>query len=85
MKQSALPRVSQPATHDKIPHNDGPPESRTRSKTGNIRIETAAATRAKSGPRCNMQRLLKRIKQMENEVHEALEVMDAETGKVLNY
>ena len=32
-----------------------------------------------------MQRLLKRIKRMENEVHEALVVMDVETGKVLNY
>ena len=32
-----------------------------------------------------MQRLSKRIEQMENEVHEALAVMDAETGKVLNY
>ena len=29
--------------------------------------------------------LSKRIKQMENEVHKALAVMDAETGKVLNY
>ncbi len=27
----------------------------------------------------------KQIKQMENEVHEALAMMDAETGKVLNY
>ena len=84
MKQS-LPRVSQPTTRDKIPHNDGPPASRTRSKTGNIRIETAAATRAKGQPRRSMQRLLKRIERMENEVQEALAVMDAETGKVLNY
>ena len=32
-----------------------------------------------------MQRLSKCIEQMENEVHEALAVMDAKTGKVLNY
>ena len=32
-----------------------------------------------------MQRLLKRIKRMENEVHKALAVMEAETGRVLNY
>ena len=32
-----------------------------------------------------MRRLSKRIEQMENEVHEALAVMDAKTGKVLNY
>ena len=46
MKQS-LPRVSQPTTREKMPHNDGPPASRTRFKTANIRIENAAATRAK--------------------------------------
>jgi hypothetical protein len=84
MKQS-LPRVSQSTTRDKMPHNNVPPASRTRSKTANIRIENAAATREKGQLRCNMQRLLKRIEQMENELHEALEVMDAETGKVLNY
>ena len=84
MKQS-LPRVSQPTTHDKMPHNDGPPASRTRSKSANSRIENAAAIRAKGRPRRNMQRLSKRIEQMENEVHEALAVMDAEKGKVLNY
>ena len=32
-----------------------------------------------------MQRLSKCIEQMENEVHKALAVMDAEAGKVLNY
>ena len=31
MKQS-LPRVIQPTTRDKMPHNDGPPASRTQSK-----------------------------------------------------
>ena len=84
MKQS-LPRVSQPTSRDKMPHNDGPPASRTRSKTTNIRIENAAATRAKGQPKCNMQRFLKRIERMENEVHKALAVMDTERGKVLNY
>ena len=32
-----------------------------------------------------MRRLLKRIEQMENEVQKALEIMNAESGKVLNY
>ena len=41
MKQS-LPRVSQPMSH-----NEGPPASRTQSKTANIKIESAAATIAK--------------------------------------
>ena len=84
MKQS-LPRVSQPTTRDKTPHNKGTPASRTQSKTTSIKTEIAAAIRTKGQPKCNMQRLLKRTKQMENEVHKALAIMDAETGKVLNY
>jgi hypothetical protein len=32
-----------------------------------------------------MQRLLKRIEQMEIEVHKALAIIDAESGKVSNY
>ncbi len=84
MKQS-LPRVSQTTTHDKTPHNEGPPASRTRSKTTGIKTENAAAMKTKGQPNCNMQRFSKRIKQMENEVQKALEIMDVETGKVLNY
>ncbi len=79
MKQS-LPRVGQ-----QTPHNEGPPASRTRSKTTRSKIENAAAIGTKGRPKCNMQRLSKRIEQMENEVHKALAIMDAETGKVLNY
>jgi hypothetical protein len=82
MKQS-LPRVSQPMTRNKPPHNEGPPASRTRSKTVNIRPENAAAVKNKTKP--NVQRLSKRIERMENEVHKALAIMDAETGMVLNY
>ena len=54
-------------------------------KKSQIRIENAVATRAKGRLRGSMQRLSKRIERMENEVHKALAVMDAETGKVLNY
>jgi len=32
-----------------------------------------------------MQQISKLIERIENEVHEALAVMEAETGKVLNY
>ena len=84
MKQS-LTRVSQPTTRDKTPHNEGPPASRTRSKKTSIKTENAAAIRTKGRPKCNMQILLKRIERMENEVHKALAIMDAEIGKVLNY
>ena len=65
MKQS-LPRVGQPTTRDKTPHNEGPPASITRSKTTSSTIENAAAIRTKGQPKCIMQRLSKRIEQMEN-------------------
>ena len=84
MKQS-LPRVGQPTTRDKMPHNEGPPASRTRSKTTSSKIENAAAIKTKGQPKCNMRRLSKRIERMVNEVHKALAIMDAESGKVLNY
>jgi hypothetical protein len=79
----SLPRVSQPTTCDKMPHKDGPPASRTRSKTANSRIGNAAAARV-VGKHCTQQ-LSQRMKKMEIEFHKALAVMDAETGKVLNY
>ena len=79
MKQS-LPRVGQPT-----PHYEGPPASRTQSKTTSNKIGNAAAIRTKGRPKCNMQRLSKRIKRMEKKVHKALAIMEAETGKVLNY
>jgi hypothetical protein len=94
MKQP-LPRVSQPPTRDKTTHDEGPPASRTRSKTANIRtspirksaieqaLENAAAVRKKA--KSNRRRLSDRIERMENEVHKAMAIMDAETGKVLNY
>ena len=44
MKQS-LSRVNQPTTRETTTHNEKPPASRTQSKTANIRIENAAATR----------------------------------------
>ena len=83
-ERQPLPRVNQPTTRNERLTNNGPPASRTQSKSDNIRIENAAATRAKGQPRCSMQWLSKRIERMENEVHEALAVMDTETGKVLN-
>ena len=71
------PRVETP------PQPEGPPASRTRSKTAHLRVASAAAVRhiriAKK------RSLTKRIERMENEVHQALAVMDAETGKVLKY
>ncbi len=84
MKQS-LPRVNQPTTRDKTPHSKGPPARRTQSKTTSSKIESAAAVRSKGCPKCNMRRLSKRIERMENKVHRAMAIMDAETGKVLNY
>ncbi len=65
MKQS-LPRLNQPMTRDKTPHNKGPPASRAQSKTTSTKTENAAAIRTKGRPKCNMRRLSKLIKQMEN-------------------
>jgi hypothetical protein len=45
--KKSLPRVNQPTTRDKMPHNEGPPASRTRSKTTGIKTENAAAIRTK--------------------------------------
>ena len=65
------------------PQPEGSPASRTRSKTAHLRVASAAAVRhIKQSKR---HRLTKRIERMENEVHQAMAVMDAETGKVLNY
>jgi hypothetical protein len=67
------------------PQQDGSPASRTRSKTAHLRVESAAATRRMIRPRSQRNSIGKRMKRMENEVHQALAVMDAETGKVFNY
>lgn len=77
IKQS-LPMVTEP-------HNDGSPASRTQSKTALLRIDTAAATRRIRRSRGKKHVWANGIERMENEVHEALAVMDAETGKVFNY
>ena len=79
------PRVTQTSIPETTPQHEGPPASRTRSQTARIRLETAAATRQKRRPRGKVPTLAKRLARVENEVHKALAVMDAETGKVFNY
>ena len=78
------PRVPDaPDPTEKPPQPEGPPASRTRSKTAHLRVESAAAVRHIK--RSKRRTLTKRIERMENEVHQAMAVMDADTGKVLNY
>ena len=79
------PRVTQTSIPETTPQHEGPPASRTRSQTAHIRLETAAATRQQRRPRGKVPTLAKRLARVENEVHKALAVMDAETGKVFNY
>ncbi len=45
----------------------------------------AAAVMKQQRHQCGMVRLSRRITQLENEVHQAMSVMDADTGKLLNY
>jgi hypothetical protein len=74
-----------------------PPSSRTRaskrvsrlvkptvSTRNTTRREQASAVELKRDKR-QLRRLTKRIKQLESEVHQAMAVMDADTGKLLNY
>ena len=75
-----------------------PPAARTRARTriSKLKQPTAAYTRRSRGEaaavvdtdkrkRRNNRRLSKRMERLENEVHQAMAVMDAETGKLLNY
>jgi len=75
-----------------------PPAARTRARTriSKLKQPTAAYTRRSRGDaaavvdadkrkRRNNRRLSKRMERLENEVHQAMAVMDAETGKLLNY
>ena len=53
------------------------------SKT--ISPELAAAVKRRRQDRTNVRRLTRRISRLENEVHQAMAVMDADSGKMLNY
>ena len=85
----ALPRVpslrqlSNGDQKETSPQPEGAPASRTRSKTAHLRLENALAARIIR--RSKKGRLNQRIERMENEVHQAMAVMDAESGKLFNY
>ena len=85
----ALPRVpslrqlSNGDQKETSPQPEGAPASRTRSKTAHLRLENALAARIIR--RSKKGRLKQRIERMENEVHQAMAVMDAESGKLFNY
>ena len=80
---TALPRVpslwqlSNGDPKETSPQPEGSPASRTRSKTAHLRLENAAAARIIR--RSKKGRLKQRIERMENEVHQAMAVMDAES------
>ncbi|KAK1740972.1 hypothetical protein QTG54_008224 [Skeletonema marinoi] len=81
-------------TRSKSTPQPGGPASRTRSKSKLAQtIQIAAAVqelrggtaRSKRRPSKQARKLAKRLIRVENEVHQAMAVMDQQTGKMLNY
>jgi hypothetical protein len=63
---------------------DTPPATRTRAITKNLG-SAAAVTKTNNTMRNYARGLTKKMEQIENEVHQAMAVMDEETGQLLNY
>ncbi len=63
---------------------DAPPATRTRASTKNL--GNAAVVMKMNNTMCRYARgLTKKMEQIENEVHQAMAIMDEETGHLLNY
>ena len=77
---AAAPPASRTRTSARVSHLRQPTAS-TRSKT---RTEGAAAVEARQNRKL-LRRMAHQVSKLENEVHQAMAVMDAETGKLLNY
>ena len=63
---------------------DAPPATRTRAGTKHLG-NAAAVAKMNNTVRSYTQRLTKKMELMENEIHQAMAVMDEETGQLLNY
>ena len=63
---------------------DAPPATRTRASTKNLG-SAAAVTKMNNTVRKYARGLTKKMEQIENEVYQAMAVMDKETGQLLNY
>ena len=75
---SANTRASKPSRVSRIPKP-------STSSTKNNNTGTANAVMNMQSRRRKFRRLTRRMERLENEVHEALAVMDKDTGKMLNY
>jgi hypothetical protein len=76
--QSA-PKSTTPAANTRFKETkaDAPPATRTRSSTKNPKMNNTVRKYARG--------LTKKMEQIENKVHQAMAVMDEETGQLLNY
>jgi hypothetical protein len=64
--------------------SDAPPATRTRASTKNI--GSAAVVTKMNKTMCKYARgLTKKMEQIENKVHQAMAIIDKETGQLLNY
>ena len=63
---------------------DAPPATRTRASTKKLG-KAAAVTKMNNTVRKYARGLTKKMEQIENKVHQAMAVMDDETGQLLNY
>ena len=82
--QSA-PKTTTPAANTRSKTKaDAPPATRTCASTKNLG-SAAAATKMNNTVRKYARELTKKMEQIENEVHQAIAVMDEETGQLLNY
>ena len=63
---------------------DAPPATRTRASTKKLG-NAAAVAKMNNTVRSYARRLTKKMELMENEIHQAMAVMDEETGQLLNY
>jgi hypothetical protein len=81
----SAPKSTTPATNTRSKTKaDAPPATRTGASTKNL--GSAAAVMKMNNTMCKYARgLTKKMEQIENKVHQAMVVMDEETGQLLNY
>ena len=81
----SAPKSTTPAANTRSKTKaDAPPATRMRASTKNL--GSAAAVMKMNNTMRNYARgLSKKMEQIENEVHQAMVIMDEETGQILNY
>jgi len=87
--EQSTPNATNPAANMRSKTNattkaDAPPVTRTHASTKNQGNAAAVAT-IRATARSYARKLTKKMKLLENEVHQAMTEMDEETGQLLNY